>query len=448
MTAEVGVLNKLAVALAADSTVTISTAYEKHKTFESADKLFELSSSQPIGVMFFGNGQFMDLPISILVKQFRDLNESFLTIADAKEEFLKFLSKIGKEAPESVRHNEILALIFPALSELMSKAEEDSKNEILESIRNNSDDSNDDVDYSMMLLRNIRKHVLTENKKLQQMEDAKFIGGSSPKRLTNNLKEKIEAHPIFKDTDEKLSKLIIEYVLLLILKDTSAESAMGLVFAGFGESEMLPSLHSCEVNGFFRQKLKYVDVEHCDIDREGTSASVFGFAQRDVMERFLYGFDDFTKKQVTQFSEEVFGNTITALLKLLESEGVSENVLLPLDTRLRQVTQAYGEGLEKQCFSTISNKGKRDIEDMIRFMPKPDLAEMAESLVNLTSIRRRVSKGMETVGGPVDVAVISKSEGFVWVKRKHYFDEALNHRFFYRNQSKLKNGITEMRVKK
>jgi hypothetical protein len=36
----------------------------------------------------------------------------------------------------------------------------------------------------------------------------------------------------------------------------------------------------------------------------------------------------------------------------------------------------------------------------------------------------------ETVGGPIDVAVISKGDGFVWIKRKHYFVPELNHHFF------------------
>lgn len=40
----------------------------------------------------------------------------------------------------------------------------------------------------------------------------------------------------------------------------------------------------------------------------------------------------------------------------------------------------------------------------------------------------------ETVGGPIDVVVISKGDGLVWIKRKHYFLPELNHRYFYRDQ--------------
>jgi hypothetical protein len=54
---------------------------------------------------------------------------------------------------------------------------------------------------------------------------------------------------------------------------------------------------------------------------------------------------------------------------------------------------------------------------------------MAESLVNLTSFKRKFSRDAETVGGPIDVAVISKADGFVWIKRKHYFAKDLNPQF-------------------
>jgi hypothetical protein len=65
----------------------------------------------------------------------------------------------------------------------------------------------------------------------------------------------------------------------------------------------------------------------------------------------------------------------------------------------------------------------------VAFLPKDELAAMAESLVNLTSFKRRVSIDPETVGGQIDVAVISKGDGFIWIKRKHYFDIGKNPHF-------------------
>lgn len=56
------------------------------------------------------------------------------------------------------------------------------------------------------------------------------------------------------------------------------------------------------------------------------------------------------------------------------------------------------------------------ILNIVTMLPKDGLAAMAESLVNLTSFKRRVSEDAETVGGPIDLAVISRGDGFIWIK--------------------------------
>lgn len=67
--------------------------------------------------------------------------------------------------------------------------------------------------------------------------------------------------------------------------------------------------------------------------------------------------------------------------------------------------------------------------DTVEYLPISELAAMAESLVNLTSFKRRITMVPETVGGPIDVAVISKGDGFIWISRKHYFKRELNPQF-------------------
>jgi hypothetical protein len=63
-------------------------------------------------------------------------------------------------------------------------------------------------------------------------------------------------------------------------------------------------------------------------------------------------------------------------------------------------------------------------------LPFDELAELAETLVLLESLKERVTRPSASVSGPIDVAVISKNDGFIWIKRKHYFDPKLNPRFF------------------
>jgi hypothetical protein len=51
-------------------------------------------------------------------------------------------------------------------------------------------------------------------------------------------------------------------------------------------------------------------------------------------------------------------------------------------------------------------------------------------LIYLTYLKRRITFAEESVGTPVDVALISKGDGLIWIKRKHYFKPELNRHFF------------------
>lgn len=60
-------------------------------------------------------------------------------------------------------------------------------------------------------------------------------------------------------------------------------------------------------------------------------------------------------------------------------------------------------------------------------MPIQDALDLAEFLAEMTKTIARFSLGEDqTVGGPVELAAITKHEAFKWAKRKHYYDRALN----------------------
>lgn len=59
-------------------------------------------------------------------------------------------------------------------------------------------------------------------------------------------------------------------------------------------------------------------------------------------------------------------------------------------------------------------------------MPFQDAIDLAEFLVEMTIKVSRFAPGPPSVGGPIEVAAISKHEGFKWIRRKHYFTADLN----------------------
>lgn len=50
---------------------------------------------------------------------------------------------------------------------------------------------------------------------------------------------------------------------------------------------------------------------------------------------------------------------------------------------------------------------------------------------NYYSLRRKIDDDdVKSVGGPIDVAIITKDEGFVWTKCHDSFDKDLNPQYF------------------
>ncbi len=90
----------------------------------------------------------------------------------------------------------------------------------------------------------------------------------------------------------------------------------------------------------------------------------------------------------------------------------------------------------------VMEKARRDhatpMRRVLGVLPVDEMAELAETLISLQSLKEKVTKPSETVSGPIDVAVISRNEGLVWIKRKHYFDAEINSRYMQRQASQLR----------
>src|ERR1700722_4120717 len=101
MTAEIAILNKIGVALAADSTVSIG-----NKTYHTANKLFTLSKYHPIGVLIWNSTQFDTIPLEVIIKQFRDSlgKKSLPTVTAYSNAFLSFLKKKVPISKEDQKH--------------------------------------------------------------------------------------------------------------------------------------------------------------------------------------------------------------------------------------------------------------------------------------------------------------------------------------------------------
>ena len=154
------------------------------------------------------------------------------------------------------------------------------------------------------------------------------------------------------------------------------------------------------------------------------------FAQGEMVGAALSGIDSKLERFQTRYLNEVFDRL----------PGVVGARLQGLSAKNRQsvidTLGAVSNGIRGEITDTFNAYRREEhidpVLNTVELMPKEELAAMAEALVNLTSFKRRITPEAETVGGPIDVAVISKGDGFVWIKRKHYFRPDLNPRFMAR----------------
>lgn len=200
--------------------------------------------------------------------------------------------------------------------------------------------------------------------------------------------------------------------------------------AGFGKKEYLPSLLAYDIDGLIYDSLKYNLSQKNNISSKINSLLI-PFAQREMVASFMEGIDPDIKKLQIGYLAEIFEKYPEILLSnLRELKRLPPQRRKVIEKKLSKINSGIFKNYMDEYTKYIKESFIIPITSIVSILPKDELASMAEALVNLTSFKRRVSTSKETVGGPIDVAVISKGDGFIWIKRKHYFKPELNHHFF------------------
>lgn len=343
MTALVSILNKKAAVIAADSAVTISKD-GKTRIYNTANKIFRLSDTKPIGVMIYDSSQFMQTPWDVLFKLYRERrsNRSFDTLKEYADDFLGFL-KSEKHCNSAENQWDCLT---SAISSHYYKVQEHARQECQEAL-----EENPDADAQQLFNERIMENI----------------------RLSNE---------------------------------------------AFAENGVCPDFENYSLRQFKSYAKERFNAISYDND-----ASIQPFAQTDTMISLMKGIHPTMYETLLGKLDDALGSAKQKMMDSLAETGMSETQM----TKVNEMNfDDIAEKFHSEMKDYIQDTFVDGIVDAVGSFNIEDMVKMAESLISITNLQRHFSSSEESVGGPVDVAVITKSEGFVWVNHKQWFQQDMN----------------------
>ena len=435
MTAEIAILNNSGIALAADSAVTIG----KQKVYNSANKLFTLSKYEPVGIMVYDSADFVGVPWELIIKEYRTHlgNCSFDTLKEYADDFWNFINDSEDIIPLSKKKQYVFSQSYNYLCIIYERLKEKAHLRIADEGETTLENSISDL----VLVVEEHESVMGGAATLPEFVNTEVqdIVTQWSEEITD-VSQKVLGQ-LFKIIEDGLKNRLFTLIASLFVKDEFLLSSTGVVFAGFGRRDHFPQIASYRAEGIHSNIVKksFLDGKS-NVQKDEFVTTIVPFAQDEMVWTFMDGMDPDVSDFANTFLDDVFQNYPQALNH--EEFGIDEETMNNIKETITQDGRQLLERFRAELNKYQRKNNIQPIIDMVGVLPKDELAAMAESLVNLTVFKRKVSKSVETVGGPIDVAVISKGDGFIWVKRKHYFKPELNQHFLsnYFRQRGQDNG--------
>ncbi|MEE2690280.1 MAG: hypothetical protein VX640_01955 [Pseudomonadota bacterium] len=426
MTSEVVLMNRQAVAMAADSAVTIS-GHQYIKTYNSVDKLFPLVDGQPVAVMIYNNAEIMSTPWETVISLYREASRgrSLDTLEAYAEDFMAFLSGNPELFPPDHQDTEFfkhVAVVFTVIAEdfdyqVKKYAESNGArvrehltsifefvvNELFADYGRYPDDAprSDLACFPKGMGEQVRRRYRTE---IEQLIESLIV----------TLKSDYPGLAVSEATRERLREIAV----LSVVKDAFFEHYTGVVFAGFGARDKFPSMRSYLTSSVVLGILKRKQDRAADMTSDGGPV-VQPFAQDRMIRTFLTGMDQYLRHFMFGETLKLSMNLVTDVIQRAPMTDTQRQALF------RDYSQNNMGAALREFFKSIDSYQyavhTRPIYRAIGSLPKRELGETAASLIKLNSFQQKVMHAIETVGGPIDVAVITRNGGLEMKRDKPDF---------------------------
>jgi len=428
MTCEIAVANRLGIALAADSAVTFTKAGTRGTTAtysSGVNKILQPLRDQPVALMVHDNAALGEMPWELIIKQFRAWNDlaSEPLLASYMGRLVAFVEEAHDLFPLDWREMQTQSLYGLGLIRLVATLK--GRYPVVE-------DPQAALPTKAAAAAQFATDIEAELDAapvpacLNALELTEALAG-----LANLVTEAAAA--LESGAPDVAGFLDPATYLRLAVKVTFkwpwevAGRASGVVIAGYGTSEVLPSFVQRQFRGFVGTRLYWVDGQSRTVPRDGVGALIEAFARKGMVETFTQGISPEAWAQAEEEFRLRAGQLVTDTVAAAGPQAVAPAPNVHADL----VIDATREFMSHWASASLKAHWQPLLE-VVAGLPMDQLGELAENLVMLESLKERVTHRTQSVGGPIDVAIITKGEGLVWIKRKHYFPPELNRRYFER----------------
>ena len=400
MTSQLVLLNGHGAAIASDSAVTIG----EKRTYETAEKIIPLPSPHLLAVLHAGSVNIHGMPYSVLVNEWAaSLGSTRLrTTTLYMQNFVSWLNDNHSWATHKRTTNDFMR----QLSDVYRRIWDDIKNtERVENL------IGDPAERCLKIWTNwtekySRRFSLTDGKS--------DWAAHSFKKFKPEIDQGKEYW--FNDTpmNEAIAEQIDAFTLQYLERGHHIDRSQ-LTFVGFGDKKLLSSYVRIEISGFVNESLLHRIIEE-ETEPDVESDNVFRIlpiGQSDAIDRFLLGYADVTVDLAHDAAMDVFLSPEVA-----EGEENTVREPAPITDEEMRLSARVHEAIETAFDKWSSTNFRAPLFGAIAALPLASLATAARSLIEIQSLSQTITGEMGTVGGPIDVAVISRDKGFQWINHK------------------------------
>ena len=431
MTLVVGILNKRGAAIAADSAVTRNRdkggPQQERKVTKNGNKMVRLSDVDPIAVMITGNACFLDVPWDVIIRRYRQQNGTVHqpTVEAAAKAFFNYIASNAVFWSDEACNGMVMYLARFLFKEARDKMiDEDERNK----------------DFSLKRPAAFRKAFIRNVQNIaksfaREGTCPQFAGYSleefrtSAAAVLDRFFEKIDhdyqkgarrnRYPM--DILEQIRPSFEKALLTMMSSRMEIEDILAmLVFTGYGTDQEYPSLVSAAVSEGYASRVNY-SIRPQDIIciSDKRPVAICPFAQDDVIKSILRGVHRSWLKPAAKGIQDLTGYS-SGLSVLDPFEGEKA---LGYDFKLMLGEVDDWDLLEKfgKDWDRRMDSNQREWEKKLKNYDLEAMASLADSLIDLTGFHRILTFSEEGVGGLVDLAVISRNEGFTWLRRKSWY---------------------------